>query len=80
MYACIENTCAVICGVIIKTLLATFSGETIARDITFLLLTTLVQNFDIIADPKSAEPDLEPAVSFLVTAKPYKAVFLERNK
>lgn len=54
-------------------------GETLAKDVMFLFLTNIVQKFNIIKDPNSPEPDLEPAVSFVIQAKPYKVVFEERK-
>ncbi|ODN00908.1 Cytochrome P450 2J5 [Orchesella cincta] len=54
-------------------------GETLAKDTIFLFLTNLVQKFNILADPNSPEPDLEPAVSFIVQSKPYQVVFQERK-
>lgn len=55
-------------------------GETLARDTVFLLLSNIVQNFDIRQPPNSPQPDLEPAVNFMVVPKPYQAIFLAREK
>lgn len=54
-------------------------GETLAKDAIFLFLTNFIQKFEFVKDPNGPEPDVEPAVSAQVTAKPYSIIFKERN-
>jgi len=53
-------------------------GENLANLELFLIITSILQNFQISTDPDNPNPSLNPSVSFIQIPKPHKLVFNKR--
>ncbi|CAL8136478.1 unnamed protein product [Orchesella dallaii] len=54
-------------------------GESLARDVTFLYVTKLLQIFELSSDPSAPKPDIRPDVGIGMLVKPFNIIMKSRN-
>ena len=54
-------------------------GEKFALNEIFMVITTILQSFNIFPDPANSVPSLEPIVSFVLSPQPHKLIYTKRD-